>query len=629
MNLTHLNRTACTMSALVALAGTIPVAAIASPSASGNIRGAAKSFPLFFGAVPVAAMASASTSGAAPVAATASASTSGTAPVAAKVSPSNAGAAPVAVKASTSNAGAAPVVAQASPSTSGTAPVAAKVSPSNAGAAHVAVKASTSTSGATPVVAKASPSTAASGPLAAMASPSIYYVPVGESRVYRLEQPIKRVALGNPEVADYIMLNASELYVLGKKPGATNLVVWDKKGNVTTTPLQVGRNITSIKALLKVVFPKENDIQIYAWGPALVVSGSVSDTLVADSVLRIVKAYLGGTVPSANPESTLTNSASGSGSAAPVKILGLSNSSSNSGYGATGSMANSSANHGSAATAGIPGVVNLLKVRDPQQVRLEVRIAEVSRSYIESLGLGWMKDKGSTQGSLMTGFVSNATLGLILNAEYDNNLQMTVGNKLFVEAERKPSLIKILAEPTIVTMSGQEGYFLVGGKMYTPTVSSFGAVDYVERTYGVGLRFLPTVLDAGRISLKVTPEVSEPVTQPVTAGTQNNLPTFKISTVSTTVQMNEGENLVIGGLLRDNLTEMIQAVPLLGEIPLLGTLFRRTEKNSEKTELLVIVRPTLVKASAAAPELPTDRFVPPTRKELFLDGKLEGSRRVQ
>jgi pilus assembly protein CpaC len=454
-----------------------------------------------------------------------------------------------------------------------------------------------------------------------MASASIYHVPVGESRVYQLERPVKRVAVGNPEVADYIMLNPSEIYLLGKKPGATNLVFWDKNGNSTTTPLQVGRNITSIKALLRTVFPKETDIQIYVWGPALVLSGSVSDTLVADSVYRIVKAYLGGTVPGSNPESTLTNIASSS--PAHPSILGGSNSTSTPGYATPSSVSNSASAPGSAANAGIPGVVNLLKVRDPQQVRLEVHIAEVSKSDLESLGLSWTQGVGNIQGSLMTGFVSNATLDLFLQAN------RPPGNRLEVEAERKPTLIKILAEPTIVAMSGQEGYFLVGGKIYTPTIGSFGAIDYVERTYGVGLRFMPTVLDAGRISLKVTPEVSEPVTQPVSAGTQSNLPAFKISTVSTTVQMNEGENLVIGGLLRDNLTEVIRAIPLLGEIPVLGTLFRRTEKNSEKTELMVIVRPTLVKASATAPELPTDRFVPPTRKELFIDGKLEGSRRVK
>ncbi len=407
------------------------------------------------------------------------------------------------------------------------------------------------------------------------ASPSIYLVPVGESRAYRLARPITRVAVGNPEVADYIMLNPSELYLLGKKTGATNLIVWDQKGNFTSTPLQVSRNTNPIEVMLKVVLPNETGIQIFAWGPALVLAGTVSNTLVADTAYRLVNAYLGGTVPGVNPESTLANSASGS-----------------------------------AAPASIPGVVNLLKVRTPQQVRLEVHIAEVSRSYIETLGLGWTPSSGNIQGSFRSGFVSNATLNLLLH-----------GNRLQVEAERTASLIKILAEPTIVAMSGQEGYFLVGGKIYTPTVSSNGATDYVERTYGVGLRFTPTVLDAGRISLKVASEVSEPVTTETTG----NLPTFKTSAVSTTVLMNEGENLVIGGLLRDKLNEVIRAVPLLGDIPILGALFRRIEKNSETTELMVIIRPTLVKSSAAVPELPTDRFVPPTRKELFIDGKLQGS----
>ncbi len=360
-------------------------------------------------------------------------------------------------------------------------------------------------------------------------------------------------------------------------------------------------------------------------GPALVVSGTVSDSLAEDTVIRIVRAYLGGTVPIVTPEASLLNSTSGNGSTTSASMFGGNNSASSVGstsasgmYG--GGNSGSALASGSTASGGIPGVVNLLKIRDPQQVCLEVHIAEVSKSYIESLGLGWTQRDGSPQGSLMTGFVSNKTLDLLLKPN------TSPGNSLIVEAERQTGLIKILAEPTIVTMSGQEGSFLVGGKIYTPTVGSFGTVDYVERTYGVGLRFIPTVLDAGRISLRVAPEVSEPLKQAITAGTASNLPAFKTSYVSTTVQMNEGENLVIGGLLRDNLTDIIRAVPLLGDIPLLGTLFRRTEMSSETTELMVIIRPTLVKGSATAPELPTHKHLSPTRKELFIDGKTQGSK---
>lgn len=450
-------------------------------------------------------------------------------------------------------------------------------------------------------------------PSAAMAFPSAYLVPVGESRVYRLDRPIARVAVGNPEVADYIMINPSELYLLGKKTGATNLIVWDRQGNFTDAQLQVSRNTRPIKALLKVVLPNESDMHVYSLGPALVLSGSVSNTLAAETVNRVVKAYLGGSVPVENPESTLANSTASPAYSTPTSIAGM-----------TYNSVAAASGAGAAASTGMPGVVNLLKVRDTQQVRLEVRIAEVSRSYIESLGIGWTQGRGKTQGSLMTGFVSNSTLNLLLKT--DGRPSSTVGNRLEVEAERKKGLIKILAEPTMVSMSGQEGSFLVGGKLYTPTVTTNGAIDYVERTYGVGLRFTPTVLDAGRISLRVAPEVSEPLKEAVTAGTSNTLPAFKTSYASTTVQMKEGENLVIGGLLRDNLTEVIRAVPLLGDIPLLGTLFRRTEKDSETTELMVIIRPTLVTSSAAAPELPTDRFVPPTTNELFIGGRIESSK---
>ncbi|HWR00818.1 MAG TPA: pilus assembly protein N-terminal domain-containing protein [Chlorobaculum sp.] len=450
--------------------------------------------------------------------------------------------------------------------------------------------------------------------LAAMASPSTYLVSEGESRVYRLEQPVTRVAVGNPDVADFILFNHSDLYLLGKKTGATNLVIWDRKGNFTSTPLHVSRNVTPIKVLLKAELPKENDIQVFALGPALVLSGSVSDALAAETAYRLVKAYLGGTVPAVNPETTLTNN-SATGPSTPATISG--SGSTSSGLGST-SSASTPGTVSSAPAPVVSGLVNLLKVRDPQQVRLEVHIAEVSKSYVESLGLSLSKTSGNTQGSIMTGFISNATLNLILKSSPNISVQ--------ADANRKNSLMKILAEPTIVAMSGQEGYFLVGGKIYTSTVGANGSIDYVERSYGVGLHFTPIVLDAGRISLKVAPEVSEPNTEPVTAGTTVNLPAFKISYASTIVQMNEGENLVIGGLLRDKLIESVQRIPLLGDLPLLGTLFRHTEKNYETTELMVFIRPTLVKASTAVPELPTDRYVAPSQKELFLDGKLEGSR---
>jgi pilus assembly protein CpaC len=446
--------------------------------------------------------------------------------------------------------------------------------------------------------------------MSAMNTPSIYRVPLGESKVYRFAQPISRIAVGDPDVADYIMLNRFEIYLLGKKLGSTNLTVWNQQGNLTSRPLQVSRSTVSLQSLLSILFPKERDIHILSMGQALVLSGSVSDPLVAEGVSRVASASLGTQVSNGNPESALTDQGSASSGAnntvAKSSLPSL-----------NVSITGASPSASSAAESGAPGVVNLLKVRATQQVRLEVRIAQVSKTYLESLGLNVSKLSGDLTGSLSTGLVSNATLNLLLQPDY----------QIKMAAQRKPTLFRILAEPTIVTMSGKEGNFLVGGKVYTPTVSINGGVDYVERTYGVGLRFTPVVLDAGRISLRVAAEDSEPDKTPLTVGTSTALPSFKMSTVSTTVQMKEGENLVIGGLMLDNLTNSIDSVPLLGQIPILGALFRSTDKNAEKTELMVIVRPTLVKASTTEPELPTDKVVPPTRGELFLGGKLEGSQK--
>lgn len=473
--------------------------------------------------------------------------------------------------------------------------------------------------------------------LSAMDSPSIYRVPLGESRIYRFAQPIKRVAVGDPQVADYIVLNRSEIYLLGKKLGSTNLVVWDQQGNVTSTPVQVSRGTAALQALLKVLFPKENDIHVFSLGPALVLSGTVADPLVAESVARLATASFGGSVSSGNPESALI----GTDPKPFTSIIseadnGGSSSVSESRTDKTIIMSGPNSVIGAAGADSTRGVVNLLKVRNSQQVRLEVRIAQVSKNYLDFLGLSAIQNWGNLQGSLnniTSGFVSNATLDLLLGPSNSSG-QRQYDIKML--GRHKPMLFRMLAEPTIVTMSGKEGYFLVGGKVYVPTRSEtyaydgidiVGKAEYIERTYGVGLHFMPTVLDAGRISLKVVSEFSEPNTEPITAGTTTTLASFKVSTVSTTVQMNEGQNLVIGGLTLDNLSTMKDGMPWLSEIPLLGALFRNTQKDNEKIELMVIIRPTLVKASETVPELPTDKVVPPTRAELLLGGKLEGSRK--
>ena len=415
----------------------------------------------------------------------------------------------------------------------------------------------------------------------------------GESQVFQLAQPITRVAVGHPGIADFILLGPKELYVLGKAPGSTNLVMWNANGKATSIRAQVALNLTPLRELIRQILPTEKEIEVLSSGDAVILNGVVSDATVADTAQRLVTSQLQQEAAAA----------------------------------ATGGKDSKDAPSGNTATR----VVNLLKVRSPQQVMLEVRVAEVSKSYLESLGVEWGRNDGFNNSTLMTGFVSNATLNLLLgrgtSQQVGSDGLPVYGNRtdnLKVEAQRKDGWVKILAEPTIVAMSGQEGRFLVGGKIFIPINQALGSTTYEERTYGVGLRFVPTVLESGRINLRVAPEISEPVKESVTAGTAASLPAFKSSLVSTTVQMAEGENLVIGGLLRDNVNEIVKAVPLLGELPVLGAFFRSSQYITERTELLIMVRPTLVQATREAPKLPTDTFTPPTRSELFIGGQLQG-----
>ncbi len=417
---------------------------------------------------------------------------------------------------------------------------------------------------------------------------------MGESQVLRLAQPVTRVAVGQPAIADFMLLGPQELYVLGKSPGATNLVMWHANGKTSTVlRAQVSLNLAPLRELLQHILPTEKDIEVLASGDAVILKGTVSDVVAADTAQRVAQTQLESDAPTAARDDKA------SADSKPARSG--------------------------------PRVVNLLKIRSPQQVMLEVRVAEVSKSYLESLGIQWGQTGGLNEGALMTGFVSSATLSLMLgrgtsqrvNADGTPQFNNRTTN-IQLQAERKDGWVKILAEPTIVAMSGQEGSFLVGGKIFIPVNQALGSTTYEERTYGVGLRFVPTVLDSGRINLRVAPEISEPVKESVTAGTAASLPAFKSSYVSTTVQMAEGENLVIGGLLRDNINEIVRAVPLLGELPVLGALFRSTQYITERTELLVVVRPTLVKAQREAPVLPTDTFKPPSRSEIFMGGQMQG-----
>jgi pilus assembly protein CpaC len=240
---------------------------------------------------------------------------------------------------------------------------------------------------------------------------------------------------------------------------------------------------------------------------------------------------------------------------------------------------------------------------------LEVRIAEVSKNLLDKLGLNF-RSAAITSSKLESIDPKLGALTYLLSGKYPGNIS--------VEAQKGDELVKILAEPTIVAMSGKEGSFNAGGRAFieSPVVSG-SSPTFTQVEYGVILRFVPTVLDNGRISLKVEPEVSEPLSI--------DLRNYATRRVSTTVELRDGETLVIGGLLRSTVKEVVKAIPILGEVPILGALFRSAAFQDDRTELLVVVSPSLVRASSEPIALPTDNFIPPTRSEFFLGGRMEGS----
>ncbi len=430
----------------------------------------------------------------------------------------------------------------------------------------------------------------------------------GKSTLLRLDEPIDRVSVGNPAAADVTIISPRELYLLGKSFGSTNVILWRKGGQTTVIDLVIDIDAGLLKDKFAQLLPAEKDIHVTAAADSVVLSGAISSAAQVQNAVAIADAF----VRNINKGLVLPIVA-GDGTAKSGTSISVGQATG----GATGVAV---------ATAGAR-VINLLRVAAPQQVMLEVKVAEVSRSLLDKLGtqFNWTHTNGSWIYSILTGFLTNsAGIGSAVKSN---------GNGLTFDAAKQDGLIKILAEPTIVAISGQEGSFLAGGKIFIPTASTnqlgFATVTLTEKEFGVGLKFTPTVLDAGLIHLKVAPEVSElsQTGSPFTTvnGQTSVLPSFTTRRAETSVQLYDGQSFAIAGLIKNNVTETVKRFPVLGEMPYIGALFRSSEFQSDKTELMFLVTPRLVKALAQDVVLPTDNFVPPTRGEFFLEGKMEGT----
>lgn len=435
---------------------------------------------------------------------------------------------------------------------------------------------------------------------------------VGKSTLLRMPTEVTRISLGNPTVADVTLISPTELYLLGKAYGSTNLIVWRKGAGATAIDVNINSDLRPIEAKFRELLPNEKNIQIRQAADSVILSGTVSSAVklmaaeeIANAYVRFINKDL--VAPPANdsrPASGASVSVSGSGRGVTTEKVDV---------------------------AGAK-VVNLLGVAEAQQVMLEVTVAEVSKKLLDKMGVNLLSSRTNNNWTYSLGGVFGGDGRGLLGAIKD--MGHTTIN---IDAEKSDGLVKILAEPNLVAISGQEASFLAGGKIFIPVArenSGTGGttITLEEKEYGVGVKFTPTVLEGGRIHLKVAPEVSElsqtgtPFT--TVAGVTSILPSFTTRRASTTVQLMDGQSLAIAGLIKNNARQALDAVPGLGEVPVLGALFRSNEFQGDRSELMFVITPRLVKQLDPGYALPTDGYKPPNRGEFFFGNQMEGSGRA-
>lgn len=390
-------------------------------------------------------------------------------------------------------------------------------------------------------------------------------VTVGHSLMWSAHGSIRRIAVADPATVEVLPIEGRSLYVLGKKIGSTNLLIWAADEDLPRSlTLQVDRDVTSLREALRSLLPNERGVEVSASGDHLVLSGTLNDALSLGSVLDLAKAH-----------------------------------------------------------AGEAKIANLLTNAPAPQVLLEVKVAEVSKTLIDRLG--------ARVNLVSDGTRSITLLGEFLSGSGGRVDSVKGSDQLSVDLEERRGLIKILAEPSILAMSGEQGEFLAGGKVFIP-VTQIGAVgsgsswvSLEEREFGVGLKFLPTVLPRDRIRLKVSAEVSEISTTGTTVSSSSAapavLPTITSRKTATTVQLEDGQSFAVGGLTKDNIKGASAGIPWLSDIPLLGALFRSSDFQNDRSELIFMVTARLVREPTPTP-LPTDAMRGTTRGERVVTGEL-------
>jgi len=460
------------------------------------------------------------------------------------------------------------------------------------------------------------------------AAPAIT-VTVNKSMVFRLAERAKRVSVSQPEVADVLVVAPSQLLINGKNVGTTSLIIFDEKGEVSNYDLIVAPDISALRGQLRAIFPNEK-VDISTSGPSLVLRGEVSNEVVYDRVLEVVATYLPPKPPATVAPSTSTSFTIG---ASPLAQI----SSSGTGFASGGTLA---FNEETSITdtyrwsdkKKIDGVIDMLVIREIRQIELDVVVADVSMTKLREIGLDIFQSYrnvgvNSLVGSNAFGLLSSNTGG---TSAPTLNVPPLTGSFSYVNAGyqlltlyralQNKNIAQILAQPRLVVKNGKSGGFLSGGEVpiITTTANTFGVI---YKPFGVRLDFIPTITLSDRIDLRVFPEVSD-----IAAGIGTGTPSFVVRRTISRVEMKEGESLIIGGLLDQRIVKDLTKFPFLGDVPILGALFRSTKFQNKESELVFVITPRIVRTMKPGekPQLPSiEKYDGPDMRQVPVPGGAE------
>jgi pilus assembly protein CpaC len=394
----------------------------------------------------------------------------------------------------------------------------------------------------------------------------------------RLSAPMSDLFVANDTIADVQVRSSTQLYVFGKSAGETTVYATDKSGRVVyAANVRVGTNVGSVGEMLRLAMP-EASIQATPMNNLVLLTGTVASPDDVSEAQRLVQAYVGASTQ----------------------------------------------------------VVSRLRSATPLQVNLRVRIAEVSRSLTRQIGVNLLSQDnsggfqfGALQGSGIylpppggdstgAGGVIRSALGTTLSAS-GKFLGMNLLASL--DLAEGDGLVTTLAEPNLTALSGETASFLAGGEYPIPvSQGNGGAISIEYKSYGVGLAFTPIVLADGRISMRVRPEVSELSSEGSVKMNDTIVPALVTRRAETTVELGSGQSFMIAGLLKNANSNNVDKAPFLGDLPILGALFRSSKYKRSETELVIIVTPYLVRPVSGPLNLPTDGYRAPNAGEMIFGG---------